>query len=162
VITTEQKIEKFIIDHNWSAAIRTAVREDCSEDCQRKILKHLISKGLISFTDGFETFNSEHLSILSIRLFFRICNTLRRNPSKGYDSIKENVSVFPNRMHFGRSGRGEVIQALITNDFKIYLRYDNNVIFYYKKTKQIKIMFGILIGGFPPFLVGQFFSQRVP
>lgn len=118
MVTTEEKIEKFILNGNWSMAIRTAVREDCSEKCQRKIMEHLISKKLISFKGSFEEPDCNCISILSIYLFFRICNTLRRDPIR--DAI-------PNRIFFGRTERGEVIEVAITNEFKSFLKYDETI-----------------------------------
>ena len=119
MVTTEEKIEKFLKERNWSKAIRIAVNEDCSEDCQRKILELLVVQKLISFESTFEEPGPKSFSIISIHLFFRICNSLRRDK----DSI-------PTRMYFGRNECGEIIEVVVSNDFKSLLKY-NEIIRYF-------------------------------
>lgn len=127
MVTTEEKIEKYVLEGNWSMAIRTAVEEDCSENCQRKILEHLVSKKLISFKGTFEKPDINSLSILSIYLFFRICNVLRRYQKK--NSLKSNDGI-PDRIFFGRTERGEIIDIVITEEFKAILKYDETIVIF--------------------------------
>lgn len=120
MVSTEKKIEMFILNGNWSMAIRTAVKEDCSEECQRKIIDSLISKGLISFCEkSGEKYYGCSFSSLSIHLFFRICNSLRR------DRFKHSL---PDRMFFGRVEKGGIIDVVITKEFKLFLRYDEAIV----------------------------------
>ena len=125
MVTTIPKIEKFLKEKNWSRVIQAVVKEDCSEDCQRKVLKHLIDRKLISFESIFEEPDSKFFSIISIHLFFRICNSLRRNKYE---------SVIPSRMYFGRNKYGEIIEVTVSNDFKSLLKYNEKLrYFLYKK-----------------------------
>lgn len=158
MVTTEEKIERFIKERNWSKAIRTAVRENCSEDCQRKILEHLVDQKLISFESSFEQPDNKSLSIISIYLFFRICSSLRRD---------KNENAIPNRMYFGRNKYGEIIEVVVSNDFKSLLKYNEIVRYflYKKRPNNLKLclvciyfffgdsfdFFKFFLGGFIPY-----------
>jgi hypothetical protein len=119
MVKTEE-IDKFIASNRWHKVLRIALESDCSEECLRKIIKHLISEKLVSFYGEFEWLDFDCLPIDSIHVFLRTCYCLRKGPDK---------MAVPDIIQLGRIGKLPII-AIPSREFKERLKYDETIVIF--------------------------------